>query len=305
MMLSAAFLLAGVTLLAPPPPVNEADDAAHETMRRVAALTPPQQQAWLRELKARLDWANRLTLSPEDAAQQRQRVAELLKQKTVSFQTALELVRQRDAREKEAVTHLVERYRSQVFETFQGQGPAFSDRQEAWYRVWRLWEAAGSPTDQRHLLMLWLDGAIRNSRPGHVAALPADPTFPPLHPPKQHGGKKAMPPATEPGEATGKPIEGVKTLGKEAKKSDEPAKKPAESAKKPDEPEQKLAEPARKLAEPGDMPTEPEKKADQPSKKPAESEKADQPSKKPAEPEKKAAEPDEKSAQPEKKAADK
>ena len=36
-------------------------------------MTPPQQQAWLRELKARLDWANRLTLSPEEAARQHDR----------------------------------------------------------------------------------------------------------------------------------------------------------------------------------------------------------------------------------------
>ena len=50
------FLLAGLTLLAPPPvSPDKADADARETLRQVVAMTPLQQQAWLRELKARLD----------------------------------------------------------------------------------------------------------------------------------------------------------------------------------------------------------------------------------------------------------
>ena len=135
-------------------------------------MKPPQQQAWVHELKARLDKANSVTLSSEEAAKQRARVKGLLQQKTVSFQTALELVRRRNARETDAVHHLVESYCSQIYQTFQDQAPTLAERREAWYRVYRLWEGAGSPSDQRDRLIAWLDGGIRSSLPGKIAPLP-------------------------------------------------------------------------------------------------------------------------------------
>ena len=92
-----------VLLAAPAARGDEAAAAARATLRRVAAMTPQQQQAWLRELKSRLDWANRLALSPADAVRQEARVAAMLHQKTVSMQALLELVRESNTRERDAV----------------------------------------------------------------------------------------------------------------------------------------------------------------------------------------------------------
>ena len=112
---------------------------------------------------------NRPAARPESPA--------LLQQKDVSFQTVLELVRERNEREQEAVVQLVQKYRGQVYKTFQGQGPTFTERQEAWYRVWGLWEAAGSPADQRNRLIAWFEGGIRNSMPGKISPLAPRPQF--------------------------------------------------------------------------------------------------------------------------------
>ncbi len=268
-MSSACLLLATLTLLAVPPAGHDkTDDDARATLRQVATMTPPQQQAWLRQLKARLDWANRLTLSPEEAARQNARVTDLLQQKQVSFQTALELVRQRNLREKDAVEHLVQKYRGQVYQTFQGEGPAFTERQEAWYRVWGLWQSAGSPADQQDRLMTWLETAIRNSMPGKVSPLPADPTFTPREPAAGQAGKKPL---------SAKLVETVKTSeelskksGKTAKKSEEPSKKAGDTAKKPEKPAKRKPDEVFKTTEPAKQPEESVKKPAESVKQPEE-----------------------------------
>jgi hypothetical protein len=191
-----------VTLLAAPAGRQDhAADAARATLRQVAAMTPEQQQAWLRELESRLDWANRVALGPEDAAREQARVAAMLHRKTVSLQTLLELVRELDGREKDAIARLVAAYRGQVYRTFDGRGSEFTRRQEAWYRVWDAWEAAGSPIDQQDRLMAWLEGAVRNSLPGKIGPLPPDPQFSRQRPPP------AMLAARTPGKATGKTVQ--------------------------------------------------------------------------------------------------
>ena len=308
---SACLLLATLTLLAVPPAGHDkTDDDARATLRQVATMTPPQQQAWLRQLKARLDWANRLTLSPEEAARQNARVTDLLQQKQVSFQTALELVRQRNLREKDAVEHLVQKYRGQVYQTFQGEGPAFTERQEAWYRVWGLWQSAGSPADQQDRLMTWLETAIRNSMPGKVSPLPADPTFTPREPAAGQAGKKPL---------SAKLVETVKTSeelskksGKTAKKSEEPSKISGKAAKKSEEPSKASGKNAKKPEKPGKKKpnevlktTEPATQPEQTIKEPAESvEQPEESVKQPAEPVKKPAEPVKQPAEPVKKRAE-
>ncbi len=276
-------LLASMMLLAAPTAgPDKAESSTHDTLRQVAAMTPPQQQAWLRELKARLDWANRLTLPPEETARQRDRVAALLQQKDVSFQTLLQLVRERNEREQEAVVQLVQKYRGQVYKTFQGQGPTFTERQEAWYRVWGLWEAAGRPADQRNRLLVWLEGGIRNSMPGKVSPLPPDPQFTaPSEPSARLAGKKATTTktttATKTTAATAtatKPTEVATKPAEKLKKSVEVTEKPAEISKKnvnrPAETSKKPAEVATKPAEIVKKPAEAVKKAETVINKPVE-----------------------------------
>ena len=315
-MLCLHFLLAGLTLLAPPPVSPDKTDAdARETLRQVVAMTPLQQKAWLRELKARLDWANRLILSPEEAAKQRERINGLLQQKSVSLQTVLELIRQRNVREHDAVQRLVERYHSQVYQSF--EGPGLTERKEAWYRVWEAWEAAGSPSDQRDRLMAWLDGGIRSSMPGKIGPLPADPTFTSREPPSKSARKKVTPPTATPAEALdqarelARPGEASKNAKKPAeapKKPDNASGKPAEASKNPAETVKKPAEAVKKLDKLLEEATEVEKEPGKASDSPAEAEKALQqpaePVKKPAEPSKKPKETSKQTAEPAKKPAE-
>ena len=119
------------------------------TIKSVSRRTPQQQQAWLRELKSRLDWANRLALSPEDSARQEARVAAMLHQKTVSMQALLELVRELNTRERDAVARMVAQYRGESYQAFGGQGPEFTRHQEAWYRVWDLWTKPAAPATSK------------------------------------------------------------------------------------------------------------------------------------------------------------
>ncbi len=227
---SLSLLLMSMTLAALPtataPPAVSPDAAARATLRQVAQMTPAQQQAWLRELKSRLDWADRLTLKPKEAARQQTRIAALLQQKTVSLQTVLQLLRELDGREKDAIARLVAQYRSQVYETFHDQGQPFHERQEAWYQVWDKWQQAGSPVDQQDRLMDWLAGAIRNSAADKIGPLPVTPQFaaqrePPTLPTLPPIAK-VVPPAAIVNESEGdSPIFVGRKLGQSPKKAAE------------------------------------------------------------------------------------
>ena len=87
------------------------------------------------------------------------------------------LLRQLDQREKAAIARLVRQYRSDVYETFRKRPRDMVDRQEAWYRIWSLWEKAGSPPEQQDRLMDWLADAIKASTKDSIAPLPPDPKF--------------------------------------------------------------------------------------------------------------------------------
>jgi hypothetical protein len=302
---SISFFFAGLMLLAPPPvSPNKADADARETLRQVFAMKRPQQQAWVRELKARLEKANSLTLSAEEAAKQRDHVNSLLQQKSVSFQTALELVRQRNAREADAVHQLVQSYCSQIYLTFEGQGPTLAERREAWYRVYGLWEAAGSPSDQRDRLIAWLEGGIHSSLPGKIAPLPPDPTFTPRESPSKLARKKATTPAAT-GEAakkaaqSAKPAEAAKTPGSVSpkpadtvKKPEDASGKPADTVKKPEDASGKPADMAKNPEDASGKPADMVKKPEDVSEKPAEAETIPaEPAQKPEETSKRSPEP--------------
>jgi hypothetical protein len=174
---SVWFLLTGLALLSAPAGPEDPTARAEAMLRRVAQLPSEQQRAWLQRLEVRLIWSTRLTMKRDEAAQEEKRMAALLRTKPLPWQALVELVKVLEQREKAAVARLVRHYRSQVYETFRKQQTELLARQDAWYRVWSAWEAAGSPPEQQDRLMDWLDQAIRNSQPDAVRPLPEDPKF--------------------------------------------------------------------------------------------------------------------------------
>ena len=160
-------------------PAKEEDPAARAqaTLQRVSKLPLEHQRVWLRLIEQRYGWAVLLTLKPEDAQREQARVAKVLRQKTVAWNDLVGLLRQLDQREKAAIARLVRQYRSEVYETFRKRPRDLVDRQEAWYRIWSLWEKAGSPPEQQDRLMDWLADAIKASTKDSIGPLPPDPKF--------------------------------------------------------------------------------------------------------------------------------
>jgi hypothetical protein len=170
-------LLITCVLLAAPVQSDNPAAQAEATLQKVAKLAPDHQRVWLRLIEQRYGWAALLTLKPEDARLEQDRVAKLLRQKTVAWNELSTLLRHLDQREKLAISRLVRQYRSEVYETFQKRPRELMDRQDAWYRIWSLWEKAGSPPEQQDRLMDWLADAIRASGKDAIGPLPADPKF--------------------------------------------------------------------------------------------------------------------------------
>ena len=185
-------------------PAKEEDPAARAqaTLQRVSKLPLEHQRVWLRLIEQRYGWAVLLTLKPEDAQREQARVAKILRQKTVGWNELLGLLRQLDQREKAAIARLVRQYRSEVYETFHKRPRDLVDRQEAWYRIWSLWEKAGSPPEQQDRLMDWLADAIKASAKDSIGPLPPDPKFGDDVElvPEQLVKQLTQPPAAKPGE---------------------------------------------------------------------------------------------------------
>ncbi len=174
---SLGLLLTTCLLLAAPAKDEDPARRAQATLQRVSKLPPEHQRVWLRLVEQRYAWAVLLTLKPEDAKREQARVAKVLRQGTVGWNELIDLLRQLDQREKAAIARLVRQYRLDVYETFRKRPRDLVDRQEAWYRIWSLWEKAGSPPDQQDRLMDWLAAAIKVSSQDSVGPLPADPKF--------------------------------------------------------------------------------------------------------------------------------
>ncbi len=174
---SLGLLLTTCLLMAAPAQEEDPSARAQATLQRAAKLPPDHQRAWLRLVEQRYAWAVLLTLKPEDAQRERDRVAQILRQKTVAWNDLLTLLRQLDQREKAAIARMVRQYRTEVYDTFGKRPRDLVDRQEAWYRIWSLWEKAGSPPEQQDRLMDWLADAIKASAKDAIGPLPADPKF--------------------------------------------------------------------------------------------------------------------------------
>ncbi len=147
-------------------PAKEEDPAARAqaTLQRVSKLPLDHQRVWLKLVEQRYDWSVLITLKPEDAQRERDRVAKILRQKTVGWDDLVNFLRDLDQREKAAIAHLVRQYRAEVYDTFHKQPRDMVDRQDAWYRIWSLWEKSGSPPEQQDRLMDWLADAIKVSK---------------------------------------------------------------------------------------------------------------------------------------------
>ncbi len=170
-------LLTTCILAAAPAKDEDPLQRAQATLQRVSKLPPERQRIWLRLIEQRYGWAVLLTLKPEDAKREQARAAKIVRQKTVAWNVLLDLLRQLDQREKAAIARLVRQYRAEVYKTFHERPRNLVDRQEAWYRIWSLWQKAGSPPEQQDRLMDWLAEAIKVSGKDSIGPLPADPIF--------------------------------------------------------------------------------------------------------------------------------
>jgi hypothetical protein len=199
---SLGLLLTTCALMAAPAKEEDPTARAQATLQQVAKLPLEHQRIWLRLVEQRYGWAVLLTMKPEDAQREQARVAKILRQKTVGWNELVTLLRQLDQREKTAIGRLVRQYRWQVYETFHKQPRDMVDRQDAWYRIWSLWEKSGSPPEQQDRLMDWLADAIKASAKDSIGQLPADPKFGDDIDlvPERLVKQFARPPAAKPGE---------------------------------------------------------------------------------------------------------
>ena len=165
--------VAASTAAASPP------DEAVVTLRRIAQMPAAEQRDWLRHLEQRFNWASQITMSKEDAHAEEVRIEKLLRQANIAWADLIDLLHKTDQREKTAVSKLVRQYRKAVYNRYQTQPREMQQRQEAWFRVWSAWEAAGSPANQQDRLLDWLADAIRTTSHETVDRLPADPKFGP------------------------------------------------------------------------------------------------------------------------------
>lgn len=174
---AAGLLLITCALLAAPAGAEDPAALAEAALERAVKLPAEKQQVWLSLIEQRYAWAVLITMKPDDARRERDRVAGILHQKTVAWNDMAALLRQLDQREKAAVSHLVRVYREDVYKNFGQRQQELVHRQEAWYRVWSAWEKAGSLPEQQDRLMDWLAAAIKASSQGTLGRLPADPRF--------------------------------------------------------------------------------------------------------------------------------
>ena len=82
-------------------------DPVQAMLDRVGQMASSAQRAWLKRLEQRAARAARLTLRPEDAARQQARTHAQLHQTTITWQVLREVIRDTDAREKDAIDWLV------------------------------------------------------------------------------------------------------------------------------------------------------------------------------------------------------
>lgn len=68
-------------------------------------------------------------------------------------------------------------YRMQLYHSFRLQRAEYDRRRAAWDEVLAAWQAAGSRADQQHLLLAWLQAAIKSASPDTFGPLPAIPVF--------------------------------------------------------------------------------------------------------------------------------
>ena len=173
-------------------------DPIQAMLDHVGQMASSDQRAWLKRLEQRAAHAARLTLRPEDAARQQARIHAQLHQATITWQVLREVIRDTDAREKDAIDWLVRNYRTLVFDNFHKQANVFEQRRQAWIDIYSSWTQAGSQFEQQDRLINWLELAVRSATPDTIGPIPEKPEFEPARPPVEAApkqpAKEAKPP---------------------------------------------------------------------------------------------------------------
>ena len=170
-------LLTTCVLMAAPAKEEDPAARAQATLQRVSKLPLEHQRIWLRLIEQRYGWAVLLTLKPEEPSASRPEWRRsCAKRPSPGTSCRACCGNWISARRRPSPASCGNTVR-EVYETFRKQPRDMVDRQEAWYRIWSLWEKAGSPPEQQDRLMDWLADAIKASAKDSIGPLPPDPKF--------------------------------------------------------------------------------------------------------------------------------
>ncbi|MFW6124589.1 MAG: hypothetical protein ACOC46_00460, partial [Pirellulales bacterium] len=164
-------------------------------LQRIAGLDRAEQQRTLHRLERRLTHAASQILPAARAQQFQARLRRELRREVLSWDDLRSMLGRLDRLESALVDRLARQYRIQTYRSFGRHRPRYDRRQQAWQEVHAAWRASDSPLWRRDRLIAWLEQAIRRSRPGLVAALPAAPSSDGREPPPTLTGLARSEPA--------------------------------------------------------------------------------------------------------------
>lgn len=147
-------------------------DRVDVLLEQVSRLQPAEQQRFLYWIELRLNRANEILLSREEAATARLALHAKLRRERITWPDMHRLVGEMDRRESQAVEQLTRHYRVLTHRTFRNTRSTYNQRQQAWFKAYEAWQAAGRPLAEQYELLDWLVEAIGSSTPGSVAELP-------------------------------------------------------------------------------------------------------------------------------------
>ncbi|MDY0167647.1 MAG: hypothetical protein RBS80_13960 [Thermoguttaceae bacterium] len=154
------------------------DDRVEALLQQVARLEPDQQQRFLFWIESRLNRANAVVLSAQEAAAARATLHRNLRRETVTWPELRLLLGELDRHENLALQELTRQYHLRtLLGTFRSSRDTSEQREQAWLDVYAVWQAAGRPLARQHELLDWLTTAADRSTAGTVAGLPAVPSF--------------------------------------------------------------------------------------------------------------------------------
>ncbi len=154
------------------PAQSGATDRVDVLLEQVSRLQPAEQQRFLYWVELRLNRANEIVVTREEASAARAALHAKLRREPITWPGLRQLIGEMDRRESQAVEQLTRHYRVLSHQTFQNARDTYNRRQQAWFDAYEAWQSAGRPLVEQYELLDWLVRGIHSSTPGSVAELP-------------------------------------------------------------------------------------------------------------------------------------